>query len=354
MPDREQRAHRGRDLGHRLDDPDERVGRDHGEGRHVLAEEVDLGGGELAPVLAVAGRPLEQRVVDVGDVLHVVDPVAGVAQGAADEVEGDVRRGVAEVGRVVGRDAADVQPGDLARRRAGARSGSACRTERSGSPWPGTAGTKGAGHDFTGSLYGAPVTGPATGSRASPAAAAGGSACAAAPSARDAQGTHLGRREERRAARRRAGRRGRRAGSRRGPGRPPAAARPAQPQSTVRSFGATPRLTPWSQPRTRSPSRMRWPPLRSELLMTASSTATVRSAGSGLWRHDDRCAGRGLALDDDHPAVGDVGRRRDVDQRVAARPRAGRPTAGPSPWPSGPSRSTVGGTTSKPPAALTR
>ena len=55
---------------------------------------------------------------------------------------------------------------------------------------------------------------------------------------------------------------------------------PAQPQRTVRSFGSTPRLTPWSQPRTAPPSRSRWLPLRSELLSAASSTATVRSAGS--------------------------------------------------------------------------
>ena len=74
---REQRPHRDRDLVHRLHDPDERVGREHREGRHVLAEEVDLGGGELAPVPPVTGRALEERVVDVGDVLDVLDAVAG-------------------------------------------------------------------------------------------------------------------------------------------------------------------------------------------------------------------------------------------------------------------------------------
>jgi len=52
---------------------------------------------------------LEQRVIDVGDVLDEGDLVPGVAPGAVEQVEADVRRRVAKVGGVVGRDAADVE-----------------------------------------------------------------------------------------------------------------------------------------------------------------------------------------------------------------------------------------------------
>ena len=54
--------------------------------------------------------PLQQRVVDVGDVLDVGDLVAGVAPGAVEQVERDVGGRVAEVGGVVRGDAADVEP----------------------------------------------------------------------------------------------------------------------------------------------------------------------------------------------------------------------------------------------------
>ena len=62
----------------------------------------------------VAAAALEQRVVDVGDVLDVAHLVAGVAPGPVEQVEGDVGGRVAEVGGVVRRDAADVHPGDRA------------------------------------------------------------------------------------------------------------------------------------------------------------------------------------------------------------------------------------------------
>src|SRR5690606_3434940 len=52
---------------------------------------------------------LEQRVVDVGDVLRVDRLDAGVAPGALHDVEREVGERVAEVGRVVGGDAAHVE-----------------------------------------------------------------------------------------------------------------------------------------------------------------------------------------------------------------------------------------------------
>ena len=77
---------------------------------HVVAEELGLPLGQLDPVDADLRGPLEQRVVDVGDVLDVGDLVPGAAPGTVEEVEGDVRRRVAHVRGVVGRDAADVEP----------------------------------------------------------------------------------------------------------------------------------------------------------------------------------------------------------------------------------------------------
>ncbi len=78
---------------------------------HVVAEELGLALGQLDPVDADLGGPLEQRVVDVGDVLDVGHLVAGAAPGTVEQVEGDVRRGVAHVGGVVRRDPADVEAG---------------------------------------------------------------------------------------------------------------------------------------------------------------------------------------------------------------------------------------------------
>ena len=95
----------------RLDGAHVGVRREHAERLHVLAEQGGLALGEGLPVLPRRVGALEQRVVDVGDVLHVADLVAGGAPGPVEQVEGDVRRGVAQVGRVVRRDAADVHPG---------------------------------------------------------------------------------------------------------------------------------------------------------------------------------------------------------------------------------------------------
>ena len=95
----------------RLDGTDVVVGRQHPQRLHVVAEQLGLALGQLDPVDADLGGPLEQRVVDVGDVLDVGDLVPGVAPRPVEQVEGDVRRGVAEVGGVVRRDPADVEPG---------------------------------------------------------------------------------------------------------------------------------------------------------------------------------------------------------------------------------------------------
>ncbi|CNG68329.1 Uncharacterised protein [Mycobacterium tuberculosis] len=98
----------------RLDRADVAVGRQDPQRGHVLAEQLDLAVGEGAPVLAGLLGAFQEGVVDVGGVLHVVDAVAEVAPHAVDEVEREVGVGVAEVGGVVGGDAAHVHPGGLA------------------------------------------------------------------------------------------------------------------------------------------------------------------------------------------------------------------------------------------------
>ena len=61
---------------------------------------------------AELARLAQDVVVDVGDVAHAPRLVAGVAQPALQHVVGEVHRGVAEVRRVVGRDAARVHRDD--------------------------------------------------------------------------------------------------------------------------------------------------------------------------------------------------------------------------------------------------
>ena len=75
-------------------------------------EERDLAGGEVLPGLAGRCRAFEQRVVDVGHVLHVVDLDTGVAPRPVEQIEPDVGGRVTQVRRVVGRDTADVDRRD--------------------------------------------------------------------------------------------------------------------------------------------------------------------------------------------------------------------------------------------------
>jgi hypothetical protein len=62
-----------------------------------------------APRFSVARRSLQDRFIDVGDVLDVVDLPTSGFQMAEEDVEEQKRPGVAEVRRVIGRDAAHVQ-----------------------------------------------------------------------------------------------------------------------------------------------------------------------------------------------------------------------------------------------------
>lgn len=100
------------DPGYRLDRADVVLRGQHPQGGHVLAEEGRLLLGEGGPVEAVLFGALEERIVDVGDVLDVVNLALGVEPHALHEVERVVGRRVSHVGGVVRRDAADVETGD--------------------------------------------------------------------------------------------------------------------------------------------------------------------------------------------------------------------------------------------------
>ena len=89
------------DAGNGLDSPDVVPRRQHPQGRHVLAEEGRLALRQRRPVLTGGDGPLQQRIVDVGDVLYVVHLPLGVEPHALDEVERVVGRRVPQMGGVV-------------------------------------------------------------------------------------------------------------------------------------------------------------------------------------------------------------------------------------------------------------
>ncbi len=103
------------DVRDRLHRADVVGGWDDPQRLHVLPEQRRLPHRQDLPVLPVAFGPLQQRVVDVGDVLHVADLVAGVAPHPLHKVEGDHGGSVTEMGGVVRGDTADVHGGGAVR-----------------------------------------------------------------------------------------------------------------------------------------------------------------------------------------------------------------------------------------------
>lgn len=102
---------------------------------HVGPEQLGLAIGDHSPVLPEGHRPLEERIVDIGHVLGVVNCVTGITPHALQNVECEVGEGMAEVGGVIGGDAADVHPRGLSWR---CRTDLSCRrviqTQRSSDP----------------------------------------------------------------------------------------------------------------------------------------------------------------------------------------------------------------------------
>ena len=78
----------------------------------LLQEPSLLAPAKLSPVDAVARRALQDRLVDVGDVLGVANPGPTGLEGPREHVENEERSGVTKVCRVVRRHAADVHRDD--------------------------------------------------------------------------------------------------------------------------------------------------------------------------------------------------------------------------------------------------
>src|SRR2546429_9786048 len=103
--------------------------------------------GQSLPIDADLVGPLEKGIVYVRHVLHVVHPQPGVAPNPLDEIEREVRRGVAEMCGVIRRDAAHIHAGGASWRRETQRTGrgvepaeGAPGSRPPGQPWarPGT------------------------------------------------------------------------------------------------------------------------------------------------------------------------------------------------------------------------
>ena len=82
---------------------------------HVIVEASDLAGGKVEIVDPKLPRLAEEVVIDVGDVADAAGFVAPVPQAPLEDVVGQVGGGVAEVGGVVGRDAARIHGDELTR-----------------------------------------------------------------------------------------------------------------------------------------------------------------------------------------------------------------------------------------------
>ena len=78
------------------------------EAAHVLEEGALLAPAELAPVHAVTRGALQDRFIDVGDVLRVPHACSARLEEPREHVEDEERARVAEMGRVVWRHAAHV------------------------------------------------------------------------------------------------------------------------------------------------------------------------------------------------------------------------------------------------------
>ena len=84
------------------------VGLAPAEATHVGEDRAFLTAAEIAPAHAFARRALQDRFVDIGDVLRVTDGLAGGLEMANKDVEREERPRMAEVRRVIWRDTADV------------------------------------------------------------------------------------------------------------------------------------------------------------------------------------------------------------------------------------------------------
>ena len=287
--------------------------------------------GQLAPVAPVAGGPLEQRVVDVGDVLHVVHLVAGVAQRPPQEVEGDVGGRVAEVGGVVGGDAADVEPRD--RPGVDRAHGTALRVEQlQRVTVAGHGGDEGSGPRLHRARLRADDYSAGHGMAGQPGCGTGCRRERSSASVRD-----------RRARTSAAGQQGfelvgepvaqgARAGSRARARSASGTGSPAQPHSTVRSFGSTPQADPVVAPAHDVAVAQQVAALAVGVVEHGVEHGHGAQRGLAAVRHDDRPAARQTRPRAPRPSPsGTSYAGSDVDERLGLARRPGRPTAAPIP-----------------------
>ena len=78
---------------------------------HVIGESRELSARQVLPMLPRGRSSLKQRIIYIGDVLHIFDTVPGVQPHALDQVEGGVRRCMTHVGGVVRRNPTYVHRG---------------------------------------------------------------------------------------------------------------------------------------------------------------------------------------------------------------------------------------------------
>jgi len=91
-----------------LGGPRLRISRPDTEGLHVPTVSDYEALGQSGGIDILLLRPGDDFVIDVGEVLDVLDLVAGVSQVAADDVEDHRPAGVTEVAQVVDRHPADI------------------------------------------------------------------------------------------------------------------------------------------------------------------------------------------------------------------------------------------------------
>src|SRR6478672_5245544 len=128
---------------------------------------------------------------------------------------------------------------------------------------------------------------------------------------------------------------------------------PAQPHSTVRSLGSAWNDTPWSTPCTAPPGSTRtWPPLRSALLSTTSSTLIRRSRSSSACPRTTGSPSEPSASSTRSQLSGSAAGAM-TSTSVASSSSTVSIQSWTMPGPNGPSRSTVGGTTLQPVASDT-
>ena len=103
-----QRLHVSGDRRNRLHRADVMIRRKYVQCCHVLAEQSSFTFSDRLPVFPQRDRSLQQRVIDIGDVLDVENGMSAITPGTLHHVEGHIGRGMTHVSGVVGRDATDI------------------------------------------------------------------------------------------------------------------------------------------------------------------------------------------------------------------------------------------------------